>query len=206
MALVPGSKLFGARLTSSPGTPATLPYAKWPSDTVVIKGSHPVVLSSGTTGGNIVRRVTLSGTGSVTNSVVPGAVVTDAKILGFSAGDEYQAQVNDNGAFGIALFKTFLPNTNGFPGVLEQINAFVAGSETTFSMAIRSGQTVTQSLVGTTAGLFLETAPDQVVIDASSGAANKILTITAINPADEGKLGGRVDFEVISTARQFPAP
>lgn len=204
MALIEGSRLFGARLSSSPGTPQALPYGQAPADTVIIKGGHPVVLASGTTGGDTIQRATLSGTGSVTNSIVPGAIVTNAKLLGFAAGDTYAADAADYGTFGIALNKTFVPNANGKPTLYELVNVFVADTATTFSMCIRSGQTVTQTLVGQTAGFFLETAPDQIVLDPTL-SANEIATITAINPNDEGKLGGRVDFQLLSTARQFPA-
>jgi hypothetical protein len=198
MAIVQGGKSYGAHMDHTAAHPLTRPYAKSAADTTVILAGHPVALTSGSTGGNIVRR-----------AAITSGVVSDAKILGFASHEEWLQTSNNYGTLGFAIPpKPQIPVASGAPSGLEQIQVNVADGITKFYYSVASGITVSQALVGQVAGFTQQDATNDIyVLDTGVALSGwKIAVITSVVPQDIGKTGGRVEFQIISTSRQWPQP
>jgi hypothetical protein len=187
MALIPGALQFGARVEY--GTPLVLPRERSPHSTEVIKAGHPLVNVSG----QEVRVASNSGG----NIGAPG----QTKILGFSLQDQTSAYVSDlPTGFATMPIIYFNANRAGY----ENIQVLPADGKTIFSMAVKSGQTVAQTLIGNTYAIAWDDTLKQCTINPGNTTV-ALARIVAIRPGDEGKTDGtgQVDFIVPDASSQY---
>lgn len=169
MAINDGAKSFCASVER--GVPLTLPYTQDPNDTEVIRVGSPVALSSG----NTIRR-----------AQVTSGVISETKLLGFAAN-------NPLGDTSLGQEFSRLPLLKDRHG-RNQVLVYVIDGNTRFSMAVKSGVTGSEALVGTLCN-FREEGTDEFVIDTAS-TANQLALVTAVHPSDLGKNAPRLDFIV----------
>lgn len=190
MALIPGALQFGARVER--GTPLVLPREKSPHGATVIKAGHPLILVSG-------QEVAVPTTsGGLISSAAGGAT----KIWGFSLQDETAAYAADLPT-GFATMPKIYFNANR--GGYENIQTLPADGKTIFSLAVVSGQTVAQTLIGNTYGIRYDSTLNQITGIDPSNTSLGLALIVAIRPGDEGKTDGtgQVDFIVPDAKSQY---
>lgn len=191
-----GLRGFTARNSIEGGQPNTLPYGKNPL-TSGIKAGHPLILTSGTTGGWDVSRATLSGLYVKLN--------TTDRLLGFAANPQRGSIDAAYGGYGIPI-----PPVRGMNDIAtmgqEQVEVYVTDPQTIFQACLKSGILANPGLVGTLAALYLEDPANEIYSLDTGAPQYENCVITAINPADVGKNGGRVDFKVVATCTQYPNP
>lgn len=187
MALIPGAVQFGARVEY--GTPLVLPRENSPHSSEPIKAGHPLVNVSG----QEVRVASNSGEHIGTPS--------ELKILGFALQDETGAYTGDLPT-GFATMPIIY--FNGQRSGYENIQVLIADGKTIFSMAVISGQTVAQTLIGNTYSLHWNNTLKQVTIDPGNTSV-PLARIVAIRPGDEGTTDGtgQVDFIVPDAVSQY---
>lgn len=191
-----GLRNFTARSVHEEGQPTTLPYALNPGQTGV-KGGHPLVLVSGSAGGYYVGAATKS-----------GSYVSSSRILGLAAHPQQGALTSAYGSDGFAIPPAQGFNNMGAVGTdgLEQMQVYVCSNETVFSANLRSGVQALPGLVGTRAALFVEDSTNDIMVLDPGAPQYENWVITAINPTDVGKYGGRVSFVAVSGVSQWPDP
>lgn len=191
-----GLRNFTARSVHEEGQPTTLPYALNPGQTGV-KAGHPLILTSGATGGNYVSGATRS-----------GSYVSSDRMLGLAAHCQQGALNTAYGSDGFAIPPAQGFNNRGAVGTdgLEQMQVYVASPETIYTARLRSGIQALPGVVGQRAALFIEDATNDIMALDTGAPQYENWVITSIVASDAGKFGGRVNFRMVASVSQYPDP
>ncbi len=191
-----GLRSFTARSVHEEGQPTTLPYALIPGTTGV-KAGHPLILTSGATGGNYTSPATRS-----------GSYVSSSRMLGLAAQPQQSELTDVYGADGFAIPPAQGFNNMGAVGTdgLEQMQVYVASPETIYTARLRSGIQANPIVVGQRAALFIEDVANDIMALDTGAPQYGNFVITSIVAADAGKFGGRVNFRMVASVSQYPDP